>query len=290
MRVPILFIGLMIFLFGCDNLEKDIDVKLPEPAELIVVESYLSPGEPFTLSLTKSTDFFTTFNINAIQEELAKLFVNDAQVVITTNERSVRLNPFFAISPKGVVANYFSPETMTNSETEAALEVTLSDGRTIHGYTELVPKIEYDSIVIQGNGKRKYRFLTYFTDPQSDSTNYFRSIISHRYKPDAENDGRDDQDILATDELSDTETIAFGTGYDFSVTDTLMTQLWHINREYYDFLSSVSGAFNAANSPFGAPGRIFTNLEEKEIATGIFTSFYVTADTIILSNDNVPRN
>lgn len=292
MREIILFFCSVIFLISCDNLEKDIDLTLPEPAELIVVESYLSPGEPFSLSLTKSTDFFTTFNLNSIQEELAKLFVNDAEVMIKTNERSLKLSPFFAITPKGVVANYFNSNEMMESEKDVELIVTLSDGRTIHGFTELKPKIDYDSIVIQGNGKEKYRFLTYFTDPDTDSVNYFRSILSHRYKPTQDTDGRDDQDILASDELrdKDTKTIAFGTGYDFSQSDTLMNQLWHINEDYYEFLNSVAGAFSAANSPFGAPGKIFTNLEEKDIATGIFTAFYVTADTTILTKDILPRN
>ncbi len=279
---------LLLSLFYCDTLEKEIEIDLPDAVEQYVVESYVTPGESFYVSLSKSSDFFTAYQIDTTGEELAKLFVNDAQVSIITDERTIRLDPVFVISPKGNISNYYSPEVMRESETELQLEINLTDGKSIHANAKLLPKIEFDSLVIEGNGAEKYRMLTYLTDPNPDEVDYFRRILYHKYTNEDGEADMDTQDFGTSDELSDTEKIAFGSGYYFSIKDTVINELWHLEEPYYEFLRSVSGAYNASISPFGQPGRIFSNMEEDH-ATGIFTAFYRTIDTTILTPNNVPQ-
>ena len=55
MKNALLFlpIALAVMLAGC-NLEKEVDIKLPETQERIVVECYLEPGAPINLLLTRT--------------------------------------------------------------------------------------------------------------------------------------------------------------------------------------------------------------------------------------------
>ena len=50
-------------MFSCD-LEKEVEIDLPDYEGRLVVECYLEPGEPMTLLLTKSSPYFEAFPEN----------------------------------------------------------------------------------------------------------------------------------------------------------------------------------------------------------------------------------
>jgi hypothetical protein len=61
--VNIYFLLLVALVFASCDLEKEIELELPEYERQTVVECYLEPGLPFTLLLTKSDGFFSSYQI-----------------------------------------------------------------------------------------------------------------------------------------------------------------------------------------------------------------------------------
>jgi hypothetical protein len=79
------------------------------------------------------------------------------------------------------------------------------------------------------------------------------------------------QDFSVTDRLAENGGLVFGSGYEFVEGDTIINTLFHVDREYYEFLKSVQNAVIAGLSPFGAPGKLVGNLQGDAGAVGIFT-------------------
>jgi hypothetical protein len=144
--------------------------------------------------------------------------------------------------------------------------------------------VEIDSVVIEfpetGNpGDTLARALTYFTDnPNTD--NFYRRMLQLNSL-----DSLPEQDFVTDDRLVEDSTIAFGTGFNYKVGDTLITTLYHISEDYATFLESVDGAAAANGNPFGQPSPVISSLEGTANALGVFTGL-----VSFRRNDIVMRN
>ena len=261
--------GLALLLsFAACNLEQDIELELPAYEARTVVESYLEPGKPFTLLLTRSDGFFAPFgDING--EYLEKLLYDDADVRIRYGDEEVALTNQTVFDPvEFEVFNYASNVLVpTDDPGPYFLEITTVTGERITAETIIPQRVEPDSIVVEfAEGDTLARLLTYFSDPDPQADNYFRRLLYYNALDSLE------QDFTATDDFVDGDSpIVFGTGYDLPEGESFLSVLYQITPEYYAYLNSVDNAGNSNGNPFGAPGIILSNVKGEENPLGIFT-------------------
>ncbi len=265
---PFLLPLLLAVLPGCGNLEKEIDLDLPEYAPQYVVECYLEPGEPFRLSLSKSLPFFEPFPtdptefVSSILEDSAMVTVSHAGVDYPL-QNGIDVAALFE---KVKVYNYFSTEKVPiDYEQPFTLLVRTRSGDVITGSTRLLPPVPVDSVVVEFDLVRDTlaRALTYITD-DPDANNYYRRMY-HIHSLDS----IPDQDFVTNDDFVDDRILVFGSGYELKEGDTIYNTIFHIDRAYYDFWLSTFNAISSNGNPFGQPSGIQSNVTG---AIGIFTA------------------
>jgi Domain of unknown function (DUF4249) len=260
------FFASLIFLISC-NLEKEIEIDLPEYDRQPVVECYLEPGKPFRLLLTQSYSFFDPFGLDSsfLQKTLlqdAKVSIRyDGKTVVLPNSLSVDEDPF-------KIFNYTAREIVPGKPgTEYTLDIILPNGKNIGGRTVMLPLVPIDSVVIEFSKDRDTlaRALTYFNDDRGQ-TNFYRRLLNYKSL-----DSIPEQDFIANDRILQTAKSAFGTGYELKQKDTIYNTLFHITEDYYDYIESYQLAVFGNLNPFAQPASIKSNVSGTGNPIGIFT-------------------
>lgn len=277
--VSILSIYLFTFaLTSCGGLEKEIELEIPIYESELVVECYLEPGQPFNLLLTKSAAYFDPFP-DVGPEYLESILEQNADVTIEHNGQVYELqNGLFFNSQTLKLNNYQSSAPVPNDlENDFTLNISMKDGRKITGRTRILPKVPIDSVVVEFNEEvdTLARVLTYLTDDPAQD-NYYRRQLHYSTL-----DSIPDQDFTTNDDFVDEGKLLFGTGFEFEEQDTVFTTIFHIDREYFDFLESIFFAVDANGNPFGQPSAINSNVEGDGI--GIFTGLSYDRVRVIVS-------
>ena len=265
-----LLLGLLA-LSAC-NLEQEVEIDLPDYEVRPVLEAYVEPGERYRLLLTQSAGYFAP--LPSLDNLLEELLLDSAEVSITHDGITYQLENTLLFDPMTQkIYNYAAgPSDLVPTESDLPFElnITLPNGATIAAETRLLPQVEIDSVVIEfpetdEPGDTLARALTYFTD-DPDTDNYYRRMLQLNSL-----DSLPEQDFVTDDRLVEDSTIAFGTGFNYAVGDTLITTLYHITEDYATYLESVEGAAAANGNPFGQPSPVISNLEGTANALGIFT-------------------
>jgi len=273
----IIFFAALATLTAC-NLEKEVDIELPAYDRQPVVECYLEPGKPFRLLLTSSYSFFDPFGLdsNFLQKTLlqgaAVTIAYDGQTVTLQNIPTIESNPF-------KIYNYTSPTIVPATPgIEYTLNITLPDGKTVTGTSTMLPFVPIDSIRVEWNPEQDTlaRMLTYITDDQTQE-NFYRRLLNY-----SSLDSVPDQDFLVSDRISTTALIAFGTGYELTEGDTVYNAIFHISRDYYNYIESVQLAVFGNINPFAQPSPIKSNVSGTGNPLGIFTCLVYDRDTTII--------
>ncbi|MBK8561858.1 MAG: DUF4249 domain-containing protein [Saprospiraceae bacterium] len=272
-RVLLPVFTLLIFTFfftACGNLEKEINLDLPEYQPQYVVECYIEAGQPFTLLLTRSSAYFDPFPTDPL-EYVENILVDSAEVVITHNGTEYKLDNTPFLNPFTFkVANYHNSQLVpTDFDNDFSLKITLPNGQTITSSTRLLPVVPIDSIVVEFDDEQDTlaRCLTYITDNPA-TVNFYRRMIHQNSLLDS----IPDQDFTTNDDYVDDKVIVFGTGYDFKEGDTIYNTMFHIERAYFDFWNSTFNAISSNGNPFGQPSSIISNVQGSDgRAIGIFT-------------------
>lgn len=272
--------ALVLLTFTACNLEQEIDLELPVYESQLIVESYLEPGQPFTVLLTRSAAYFDPFPTDN-EQFLENILVNDAQVAILHNGNRYELaNGLFFNPFTQLLFNYGSNQLMPEDlENDFELEIITADGKTVTATTRLLPKVELDSIVYTPTDDTDTAFvsLAYFEDEFKEQDNFYRMMM-HRNSLDS----TAYSSFIFSDRVVESSTIVVGTAPDFAIGDTLINTLIHITPEYYDYYSSVQGAIFSNGNPFAQPGGIISNLEGDANAIGIFTTLQLDRVTSIV--------
>jgi transposase-like protein len=114
------------------------------------------------------------------------------------------------------------------------------------------------------------------TDDQAQE-NFYRRLLNY-----SSLDSVPDQDFLVSDRISTTELIAFGTGYELTEGDTVFNAIFHISRDYYNYIESVQLAVFGNINPFAQPSPIKSNVSGTGNPLGIFTCLVYDRDTTII--------
>jgi hypothetical protein len=271
-RYGISLCSILLFTFSfqsCGNLEKEINLDLPEYQSQYVVECYLEPGQPFGLLLTRSVPYFEPFPTDLLNF-VENIVVDDAEVTITHDGVDYLLANEPTINPTTFkLYNYTNPALVPmDYDHDFSLKITTPDGKTITATTRLLPVVPIDSVVVEFDEKKDTlaRCLTYISDDPT-TVDYYRRMI-HR---NSLLDSIPQQDFTTNDDYVDDRTIVFGTGYDLKEGDTIYNTIFHIERAYYDFWESTFNAISSNGNPFGQPSSIISNLKGDAGAIGIFT-------------------
>jgi len=164
----IALLTLVVVLNGC-NLEKEIDVPLPDYEEKLVVECYLEEGKPYRMALTESVSYFEGPRLPV---------VNDAEVTINHGASRIRLN--YAVDVDTVYRKAYN--YMSNSQASASkgemykLEVKDPKGRTVTASARFLPKVAIESVEWRFN-KDDFAFLLVKFEDDPSLTNYYRFQI-----------------------------------------------------------------------------------------------------------------
>ncbi|MBK9335632.1 MAG: DUF4249 domain-containing protein [Lewinellaceae bacterium] len=268
----------LAFLASC-NLEKEVDIELPVYESQPVIECYLEPGKPFRLLLSRSYGFFDPLGLDSTF--LDKTLLSGATVTIAYNGQVDTLyNQISAEIAPLKLFNYTGLNLVpATAGVEYTLNIVLADGKTITGQTAMLPFVPIDSIKVEWNPERDTlaRVLTYLTDDMGQE-NYYRRLLNY-----GSLDSVPDQDFLANDRIATTNLIAFGTGYELMEGDTVINTLFHITKDYYDFVESVQLAVFGNLNPFAQPSPIKSNVRGTANPLGIFTCLVYDRDTRVIT-------
>ena len=267
-----LFIGM-----ACSNLEQEIDLELPDYDSRFVLECYLEPGRPYTLLFSESAAYFDPFPSSG-GDFIEDILVQDARVLITHRGRAVELeNRLGIVDGTGKLYNYRSVEIVPQHYEEPFfLEITTGNGDTLRAATQILIPVLIDSVVVEFKERDTLaRVLTYLTDPPGEK-NYYRRILNKG----SLNNGPE-QDFPTDDRFVDS-LLLFGTGYDFTVGDTVINTIYHIDEAYFSFLETLRYAAEANGNPFAQPSPVVSRIEGNANAIGVFTGLsYHRVTTLI---------
>jgi len=73
--------------------------------------------------------------------------------------------------------------------------------------------------------------------------------------------------------------LVFGTAFEYAPGDTLISTLYHISEDYYDFLESLETALNSNGNPFVQQESTRSNING---GIGIFTGFTLDRKMVIV--------
>ncbi|MDX5345643.1 MAG: DUF4249 domain-containing protein [Hymenobacteraceae bacterium] len=262
----ILKISLVAVLLASCEMEKEIDVDLPEYQPQLVVECYLVPGEPYKLTVLESTSFV---------ERPEPILVPDAEVVITHNGQADTLvfSPFLDMNTNKFYTHRSKVRATGAPDDVYTLQVTDRRGRTVTGTTSPLPPVDVHEITWKFNDENEAYLLMRFQDDGS-MKNFYRLLINH----DSITGGKA-SDYLISDRLNNGKEISVGTSYKFDQNDTLTVSLFHVSEKYYNYLRSIDDARDANGNPFAQPSVIKSTVDG---GLGVFTFLSFTRKQVIV--------
>ena len=266
LRTTYWLIALLTSCLAC-QMQQEVEVELPPHQQELVVECYLEPGEPYRALVTHTTSFY---------EETKVAAVDTAEVVISIAGENKRLFSINSIDTSyNKVFNYWHPDEVRFQEgKEYQLTISVKGEVKATGRTRFLPKaniskieqkIESDSmaalfVTIDDNPGEKnyYRLMMRGTDPKAGYT----------------------YDGVWTDEEAANGTLVAYTPYIFKRGwHSVVVNLYHIDKKYYEFLKSIRQARDANYNPFMQPASIQSTLNG---ATGVFAAISLSSDTIAI--------
>jgi hypothetical protein len=255
MKRLVLFISIISFIAqGCSK--ADINVLIPEGPANIVVEGYVTPGYPAELTLTES---------NTLNDDLVLLAIWNAQVKIGTDTGTmIAQNILYNKSDRRIVVNYNCRDTVRQgSHSFFNLNITTKDGRSVQASTKIVSPVKIENVELNNDNIVVHHNLP------TDTSKYFKLSFAN-YK-----DGYQDltKNLLYDQNNSNSTSCVMPLSNYKNDADSIVVRLFHIQKEYYDYLNSVQNANSAFFDPLLNPESIKSNING---GIGIFT--YYTLD------------
>ncbi len=272
LKFNILLLAIIGLAASACNLEKEVDLNLPDYPIEPAVECYLEVGQPYQLLLTQSSGFFDPFEF----DDPTSLLVDGATVVIEhqgvrdTLTEGIVLDPIF-----GKIYNYTSTTVVPpNYNQDFNLYIDDALGRSLMARAQIKQPIVIDSIRPRFNADETAAFiLTYLQEPGNE-VNYYRYLVAH---PTIKADST--HDVAFDDPVINGESTAFGTPFYWVPGDTAIATIFNIEESYYQYLNSVEISVQANGNPFVVPTTIQSNIEG---GMGIFTGIARTVESTIV--------
>jgi hypothetical protein len=225
------------------------------------VEGYITPGYPAELTLTES---------NTLNDDLVLLAIWNAGVKISTDTGTmIAQNILYNKSDRDIVVNYSCRDTVRQgSQSFFNLNITTKDGRSVQASTKIVSAVQIEKVELNDDD------IVVRHNLPTDTSRYFKlSVASYK------NGDPVLTKILLYDQHNNNSTSCLMPLPKYKTTaDSIAVTLFHIQKEYYDYLNSVENANSAFFDPLLNPETIKSNING---GIGIFT--YYTLDKFSIS-------
>lgn len=255
MKPLVLLISIISFAAqGC--YKADINVQIPEGPRNIVVEGYITPGYPAELTLTES---------NTLNDDLVLLAIWNAQVKIGTDTGTmIAQNILYNKNDRYIVVNYNCKDTVRQgSQSFFNLNITTKDGRSVQASTKIVSSVKIEKVELNNDNIVVHHNLS------TDTSKYFKLFFAS-YK---EGELKFTKSLLYDQNNSNSTSCVMPLSKYKNDADSIAVRLFHIQKEYFDYLNSVEHASSAFIDPLLNPESIKSNING---GIGIFT--YYTLD------------
>ena len=266
------YLPLYFIIASCD-MKKTVNVVLPAYNQENVVECYVEIGKPISLLASKSISYFES-SYPDVKNSLVT--ISSTNYNDTLFYRSFLDDNTYLDTLELKTFNYRGKRKFGDLQGNSInLNMKNLDGTVVTGTTSIPYKVNIDSMNYSYDSEnKKYSLKVLFQDNQSIS-NYYRLFVNINglvY-------GGRNIDYTFTDENLLTSKGAVITSYRFNENDTLITTLYHLTKEHYNYISSTRNADNANGNPFAQPAAIKSNITG---GIGIFTGIAYDRDTIII--------
>jgi hypothetical protein len=289
-----------LFLGAC-NLQQEIDLDLPEYEPELLVESYLIPGNPYVLVLSRTRGFFDTLGLDFVPgaevviqhgNQVDTLYELDPSIVrlLLGGDSTDLINQVLGDNP-GLYASVRIqgglPQVVSIPEDYQStfdLRIRTAEGERLTASTNLPAPIPIEYQQARFNDAGKALVLTAIQDP-GGQVNYYRRVFAKRRRQIAEETADTtwstviEQDFVFEDRFTDGELIEFGTGFSYDRGDTLIADNYHITEDYYRFIDTRDEAIAASLSPFATPAILHTNISGGQ---GVFVGMTMVRDTLVI--------
>ncbi|MGH1336924.1 MAG: DUF4249 family protein [Aureispira sp.] len=286
-----LCISFNLFLGACQSLETVIDIELEEEPSELVVECYLQQGQPFRLLLTETKRYFDPVN--------ACPFVREALVVITyqgqrdtlqeatyTSKSCSSILPFFDQDSIRFY-NYGSDNICFAAPGEEfLLEVwDIANERYISAVTHFLPVVPIDVLSHSDYNSTDTAAIpapktavTLGCKDDVQTRNYYRFTL-HKNALWQQDSTGGIFDKVAIQPIFDVTLFDQGvysdgvilqrSDYSFFFGESAIGTIYHIDRFYYEYLTTSRAARDANLNPFLQPAKVKSNVQGGQ---GIFTA------------------
>lgn len=278
------------FLCSC---EKEVDIKLKNGEEQIVVEGHIENGFPPYVILTNSMPYFSPVS----EKSFENIFVHNANVRITNGNDTVTLREFSSDSLPKFIIDIISRElniklASSDDTTGLSLFVYLptrpfigivggvynlfiqANGKELSATTTIpkLPKLDSLWTTPHPNNDTLMTLNVRITDPAGENNyvRYFTRVRGEPFYPPFFQSVLDDKSIFDVDGKTfdfpiekghnRNYQVDFQTFSYFSTRDTITVKWCAIDKEHFDFWSTAEFDRGSTGNPFSAPTRIRTNI------------------------------
>ncbi len=282
---------LLAILSAC---EKDINFKLKDPENLLVVDANIENDRPPVVVLTQSLDFFSTVN----PALLLNSFVHNAKVTISNGVLTHQLKEYGTQVGAGVKVYSYSIDsanlaTAFLGELNTRYTLNINSGGKNYTATTTIPPLSKkpDSLwwkpALFTNDSNNVVLMVRTTDPPGlgNYVRYFTKKNSGPFLP-GENSVFDDQVIdnttyqLQVDPgINRNNRIPFDSNY-FKRGDTITLKLCNIDKPAFTFWSTWEFAYQSIGNPFSQPNKVIGNISNG--ALGAFYGYAAFYKTLVI--------
>lgn len=290
----IFFLCFAIVAIALTACEKEITVDMPEPDPKIVVEGFIFQGEGAYVVLSRNAAYFAPIDSISIINS----FIVDAIVTVTDGVNTDTLT-FQETSKTGYGFAYMKTSPTVKGQPGKTYTLTVrTNGETVTAQTSIVPPIPIDSLnwKLETDSDTFGFVWTYFTDPGIDQRGY--AIFSRRISQiPKHNQKRFRRNMYILNDIFWSQQIKFGVGKGdnfghepsddepfeddrdgWRLGDTVKIRLCTIDLPTYNFLNSLEVGIDNAESPFGSPINVVSNING---GLGCFSGYGVTEVQVV---------
>lgn len=262
--VAILFLTVLV---ACGDFQKAIEVPLPAHTSRLVAECYLEDGKNYQMLLTESTSYFAGATLPNVPNAL-----------VTISHKNITDTLKYSLANLDTLQKFYNYKGTKIAQLDTINEYTFY-AKDAKGH-ELKSKAKFKSIVkvdsvdwnFSTKDNKAYLLIRFKDNPKQD--NYYRVIVQKSNLT-----SKPITDATLSDRFFSGQQGAMITGYNYEEKDTLFVSLYHIDKEFFQFLDTSRDAARANGNPFALPSGVISNVEG---GTGIFTAVSVDRKRVII--------
>jgi len=286
-------LGVLLCAFCLCSCEKNINFKLKEAPDVLVVDANIEEGQPPLVILSKSFDYFSKIS----QEKLDSSFVHNATVTITDGNVSKQLKEYAVDSAGGYVIYYYTSDTSNASlftgkvNTSYSLKI-LTDNQEYDATTTIpFPGKKLDSLWWRptpfAKDTTQVDVFVQATDPPGlgNYIRYYTKVNSQPFLPGQQSVFDDElidgttYNLKITPGIDRNNPIAFDKNF-FHRGDTVTLKVSSIDKATYQFWLTMEFAYQSIGNPFASPNKVLGNISNG--ALGAFCGYAPQFKSIII--------